>query len=75
MKVKKTIKSINDAWIIVTNTGDPLHWSLSTSKKWCIDNYSRGLGASSTEEIESIFINAKKRGHRIVKVKATFEEQ
>jgi len=67
-----TIKPLRKCFVVVMDNGHTCMWSIAWRKKDCIAAYATGLGGSN-DDFEKMWKNAKKRGHRVVKVDISFD--
>lgn len=67
------IKELKRYWVVVNKEGGVFSWSISYQRNACIQSFARGLGATEENKFKSVWKNAKKRGHRAVKVNISFD--
>ena len=64
-----TIRPLKNVFVVVMDTGWVCNWSISGRKKYAIQSFADGLG----EKLPKSWEDAKKRGHRVMKVNITFD--
>lgn len=67
------IEGLEGYYVVTTREGVPFEWSIGITEKVSKKNYAKGMGCSDGEEVKMAWIEAKKRGHKIVKVNISFE--
>lgn len=64
-----TIRPLRKCFVVVMDSGWVCNWSIAYRKKDAIEAYAHGID----EKLPKAWKDAKKRGHRVVKVNITFD--